>query len=66
MRPDGSDVRRLTRNQVNDTVPSVSRDGRRIAFVRQAPRGPMEIWIMTADGAAPRRLASARSLSSPT
>ena len=40
MRPDGSDVRRLTRNRVDDLWPRVSRDGKRLVFVRPGPSTP--------------------------
>jgi Tol biopolymer transport system component len=45
MRPDGSDVRQLTTNGVDDVDPDWSPDGTRIAFVRGG-----DIWVMNADG----------------
>lgn len=65
MRPDGGDVRRLTRNRVDDLSPQVSRDGRRIAFLRRAGNR-YEVWTMRSDGSDARRIAPARQLQSPT
>ena len=67
MRPDGSDVRRLTRNRVDDLWPRVSRDGKRLVFVRQAPpRRRPEIWTMNADGSGARRIGPAGLGETPT
>ncbi len=61
--PDGSGVRRLTDNAVQDTEPSWSPDGSRIAFVRRHISGPPgrsnlneEIYVVRADGSGPHRL----------
>ncbi len=66
MRPDGSDVRRLTRNRVDDLSPAVSRNGRRIAFIRQRPGGRPELWTMSSNGSGARRVPGVRSAESPT
>ena len=51
---DGSEIKRLTRNRLSDRRPSVSRDGRRIAFARLG--GPLSLWLMNPDGSGQRRL----------
>jgi Tol biopolymer transport system component len=64
MRPDGSDLRRLTRNPYAgaecgcDTDPAFSPDGRRISFVRvrAESRGRGALFVMDRDGTRPRRL----------
>jgi len=60
MNPDGSGVRRLTNTpKENENFPSWTADGH-IAFVRE--RGniyAVELWIVEADGSAPRRLQDA-------
>lgn len=62
MRPDGSEKRRLTRNDVVDTDPAWSPDGRRIAFVSapdSLPGTPVrrpDIFVMNEDGSGVRRL----------
>jgi TolB protein len=52
---DGSQLRRLTNNRVNDWGPSWSPDGRHIAFSR-GMNDQYEIFRMSADGAEVRRL----------
>jgi TolB protein len=51
MDADGSGQRRLTRNTVGDRSPVWSRDGRRIAFVRN-----WQVHVLNADGSGQRRL----------
>jgi Tol biopolymer transport system component len=53
---DGTGLRRLTRNAVNDHRPVWSPDGRRIAFVRNRDWQTANIYVMNADGSAQRRL----------
>lgn len=53
---DGTDLRRLTRNTVDDSHPVWSPDGRRIAFVRDRDWQTANIYVMNADGSAQRRL----------
>lgn len=67
MRPDGSGLRQLTRNEASrssearDESPSFSPDGNRIAFVsnRDHPGGALgsyELYVVDADGSGERRL----------
>jgi len=62
MRPDGSERRQLTRNNLSDTDPDWSPDGRLIAFVRaqdsmpQSPTRRPDIWVMNADGSHAHRI----------
>jgi hypothetical protein len=49
MRSDGSDPRRLTSSDSNDTVPSWSPDGRRILFESDRD-GNGEVYVMNSDG----------------
>jgi Tol biopolymer transport system component len=62
MRPDGTEKRQLTHNNVMDTDPDWSPDGSKIVFVSLldstpgAPTGRPEIYVMNADGSGMRRL----------
>jgi len=51
---------RLTRNNVEDSHPEWSFDGRRLAFHsrRNHPDGKATLWIMEADGSRPRQIAA--------
>jgi hypothetical protein len=49
MKPDGSDVRRLTTDRAEDLQPAWSPDGSRIAFISNRG-GSYQIWVMGADG----------------
>lgn len=55
MRPDGSDVKALTRVKAKDGNPSWSPDGSRIVFASNRT-GNSEIFIMNADGSQQRNL----------
>ena len=55
IKPNGTNRRRLTRNQVADFDAVYSASGRKIAFVRGV-RTRSEIWTMNADGSGKRRL----------
>jgi len=52
---DGSDVKRLTNNGVNDGLPTFSPDGQFIAFVSDEG-GKWALWAMNADGSGRRKL----------
>ena len=52
---DGSDLKRLTDNGVNDGLPTFSPDGQFIAFVSDEG-GQWAIWAMNADGSGRRKL----------
>src|SRR5919198_4036930 len=53
---DGTQLRRLTRSPWPEFDPSLSPDGRFIAY-RAEPNGQPQLWIMHADGSGKRRLA---------
>ena len=55
MKPDGSDVRRLTNNSAYDDFPVWSPDGKKIVFVSDRDGEP-EIYRMNSDGSRLRRL----------
>ena len=55
MRPDGSDVRRLTHHPAQDSCPVISPDGRKIAFLSDRD-GNDEIYVCDPDGSDPVRL----------
>lgn len=50
VRPDGTDLRRLTPIGHFDAAPSWAPGGNRIAFHRDLPTGPPTLWTMTASG----------------
>jgi TolB protein len=59
MRADGSHKRRLTRDSELDSGPVWSPDGRKIAWTRQQDALAPAVYVMNADGSAPRRLRTA-------
>ena len=56
VKPDGSDLRRLTRHAAGEFDPSWSPDGRLIAYRRETPNGRPHIYMMKADGSQKRNL----------
>lgn len=56
--PDGSDVRQVTKGLGSSTAPSMSRDGKRIAFVSSLHEGKYQVYTMNADGSDVTRLTS--------
>ena len=56
-KPDGSDAKRLTRNEYDDVAPVWSPDGRRIAFVSDRDGYPQGMYTMNSDGSDVRRIA---------
>ena len=56
-KPDGSDAKRLTRNEYMDRSPVWSPDGRRIAFVSDRDGYPQGMYTMNSDGSDVRRIA---------
>src|SRR5205823_14703297 len=57
VRPDGSDVKRLTTVRGFDGCPAYSPDGRKIASCSDRT-GRYQIWLMKADGSDQRRLST--------
>ena len=47
---DGSNATQLTNNSEPEYAPDLSRDGTRIAFVREVSPGTRHVWVMHADG----------------
>lgn len=58
MNADGSNQTRLTENTFQDSLPSWSPDGSKIAFTTNRDGGDFEIYVMNADGSNPTRLTS--------
>jgi hypothetical protein len=50
VRPDGSDLRQLTASGQTKRHPSLSQDGRRLAFQMRAENGLWDIYVATLDG----------------
>lgn len=63
---DGSQPQNLTAHPAFDNWPSVSPDGRRIAFESDRELGTKQIWVMNIDGANPTRITSAPHSRQPT
>jgi Tol biopolymer transport system component len=63
MNADGTGVRRLTRNHLEEDLPAWSPEGRKIAFTRWRTPGSdsdTAIYVMNSDGSAQRRLTAPR------
>lgn len=58
----GGGLVNLSRGRGSDWLPSVSPDGRRIAFLRAPGPAGAELWVMNSDGSGQRRLAGAVTL----
>jgi Tol biopolymer transport system component len=56
MNPDGSGVTRLTSDPATDAYPSLSPDGKKIAFVSTRTNSLGSIYVMNADGTGITRL----------
>ena len=56
MEADGKRQRRVTTHAAEDSHPTWSPDGRRIAFVSNRNQGYIQIWVIDADGGNPIRL----------
>jgi TolB protein len=56
MRPDGTDLVRLTNSPGPDVTPIWSPDGKKIVFASERDVGDSEIYLMKADGSEVRRL----------
>jgi TolB protein len=54
--PDGSDLRQITKGPGKNTTPSVSKDGKLIAFVSTRDGGKYQIYVMNSDGSNVTRL----------
>ena len=55
VKPDGSGIRRLTKEGKQNFFPAWSPDGKRIAFTSDRS-GSLQIWVMDADGTNPKQL----------
>ena len=58
VQPDGTGLTRLTDNDMVDTSPSWSPDGRQIAYRSRVPGASSDIFIMNADGSNQREIIS--------
>ena len=56
--PDGSDIRQVTKGGGKNSTPSLSRDGKRIAFVSTRDGAKYQIYTVNADGSNLARLTS--------
>ena len=54
--PDGSGIRRLTRDAKDNTAPAFSPDGKSIAFMSTRDGGKFQIYVMRSDGSGARPL----------
>jgi TolB protein len=61
MKPDGTGLKQLTRNAVDDSEPALSPNGKKIAYTSKGvqpsnPEGDEEIYLMNADGSNKKNL----------
>ena len=61
----GSGLVRVTRNDADDVDPTWSRDGRRVAFIRDPDDDHSELWVADANGRNAHRLLRADVLQHP-
>jgi TolB protein len=61
-RPDGTDVRQVTKGPGRNATPAFSRDGKWIAFVSTRDGGKHQIYIARADGSGLKRLTTDASV----
>lgn len=61
VKPDGSGLKRITRNPGHDGCPAWSPDGRRLAFCSDRS-GSFDVWVMDVETGRSRRFTRARSI----
>lgn len=61
IRPDGSDLRKLSTGETNDEQPRWSGDGRQIVFISDRD-GHLQLYLMNADGSQQRRLTTSEDV----
>jgi Phosphodiester glycosidase/WD40-like Beta Propeller Repeat len=65
VRPDGSDLTRLTRGSGAETTPAWSPNGARLAFQRMSADGVSDVWTMDTDGSHMNRVTTEGNAASP-
>ena len=60
--PDGADVRQITKGPGRNGTPSISRDGKRIAFASTRDSDKYQLYTMNADGSHVTRLTTDQSI----
>lgn len=64
MNSDGTNQKNLTNNEVEDSTPQWSRNGKTIYFMSRRD-GSLNVYAMNADGANPRKIADGASVTNP-